>query len=57
MRYEKSWGCRALCDVDTPPPTTEELIWFKGKLIEHQQSVQRWVGSIPLLAFNGLELK
>jgi hypothetical protein len=42
-------AARALCDVDAPPPTTEELIWLKEKLLEHQQSVERLVQLIETL--------
>jgi hypothetical protein len=42
-------AARALCDVDAPPPTTEELIWLKEKLSEHQQSVERLIQLIEAL--------
>ncbi|NEQ27500.1 MAG: hypothetical protein F6K28_52555 [Microcoleus sp. SIO2G3] len=42
-------AARALCDVDAPPPTAEELIWLKEKLSEHQQSVERLIQLIEAL--------
>lgn len=55
---QKSWkrqpttlidAARALCDVDAPPPMTEELIWLKEKLSEHQQSVEKLILLIETL--------
>ncbi|HEY9632137.1 MAG TPA: hypothetical protein V6D14_01940 [Coleofasciculaceae cyanobacterium] len=42
-------AAKALCDRDAPPPTTEELLWLKENLIQHQQSVEKLIQLIEAL--------
>jgi hypothetical protein len=42
-------AAKLLCNGDAPPPTTEELLWLRENLIEHQQAVGKLVELIEFL--------
>ena len=42
-------AAKLLSDPDAPPPTTEELLWLRENLIEHQQAVEKLLGLIESL--------
>jgi hypothetical protein len=55
---QKSWqrhpatlidAASSLCDASSPPPTTEELLWLKEKLTEHQTSVEKLIELVSAL--------
>jgi hypothetical protein len=49
LRLRKHGAEQQSADRDAPPPTTEELLWLKENLIEHQQSVEKLIQLIEAL--------
>lgn len=39
----------SLCERDAPPPTSEELVWLRDNLVEHQQAVGKLIELIESL--------